>query len=133
MFYSGVFIDNFVHISYLALVFLWLVLSRGMMAGVPAGIVLDKWVPISLRFWKNKRDKKIQSLPPANIHLFTVKRRSTRKRCEICSKLAIKTPEPLLILSMSLFTGSFFEKKELLQNLSASNTYQLIRPKMFTR
>ena len=29
-----------------------------MMAGVPAGIVLDKWVPISLRFWKNKRDKK---------------------------------------------------------------------------
>ena len=104
-----------------------------MMAGVPAGNVLDKWVPISLRFWKNKRDKKIQSLPPANIHLFKVKSRSTRKRCKICSKLTIKTPEPLLILSMSLFTGSFFEKKELLQNLSASNTYQLIRPKMFTR
>ena len=32
-------------------------------------------------------------LNPANIYLFKVNNRSTRKRCEICSKLTIKTPE----------------------------------------
>ena len=30
---------------------------------------------------------------PANIYLFKVNYGNTRKRCEICSKLAIKTPE----------------------------------------
>ena len=30
---------------------------------------------------------------PANIYLFKVGNRNFRKRCEICSKLAIKTPE----------------------------------------
>ena len=30
---------------------------------------------------------------PANIYLFKVNNRNTRKRCEICSKLRIKTPE----------------------------------------
>ena len=30
---------------------------------------------------------------PANIHLFKVNNINTRKRCEICSKLTIKTPE----------------------------------------
>ena len=30
---------------------------------------------------------------PANIYLFKVKNRNTRKSCEICSKLTIKTPE----------------------------------------
>ena len=29
---------------------------------------------------------------PANIYLFKVNNRNTRKRCEICSKLTIKTP-----------------------------------------
>ena len=32
-------------------------------------------------------------LYPANIYLFKVNNRNTRKRCEICSKLTIKTPE----------------------------------------
>ena len=32
-------------------------------------------------------------LVPANIYLFKVNNRSTRKRCEICSKFTIKTPE----------------------------------------
>ena len=32
-------------------------------------------------------------LNPANIQLFKVNNRNTRKRCEICSKLTIKTPE----------------------------------------
>ena len=30
---------------------------------------------------------------PANIYLFKVNNRNTRKRCEICSKLTIKTLE----------------------------------------
>ena len=30
---------------------------------------------------------------PANVYLLKVNNRSTRKRCEICSKLTIKTPE----------------------------------------
>ena len=30
---------------------------------------------------------------PANIYLFKVNNRNTRKSCEICSKLTIKTPE----------------------------------------
>ena len=30
---------------------------------------------------------------PANIYLFEVNSRNTRKRCEECSKLTIKTPE----------------------------------------
>ena len=30
----------------------------------------------------------------ANIYLFKVNNRSTRKRCEICSELTVKTPEP---------------------------------------
>ena len=30
---------------------------------------------------------------PANIYLFKVNNKNTRKRCEICSKLTVKTPE----------------------------------------
>ena len=30
---------------------------------------------------------------PANIYLFKVNNRNTRKRCKICSKLTIKTSE----------------------------------------
>ena len=33
------------------------------------------------------------ALDPANIYLFKVNNKNTRKRCEICSKLTIKTPE----------------------------------------
>ena len=35
------------------------------------------------------------SMYPANIYLFEVNNRNTRKWCEICSTLAIKTPEQL--------------------------------------
>ena len=34
-----------------------------------------------------------RSANPANIYLFKVDNRNTRKRCKICSKLAIKTSE----------------------------------------
>ena len=30
---------------------------------------------------------------PTNIYFFKIKNRNTRKTCEICSKLATKTPE----------------------------------------
>ena len=39
---------------------------------------------------------------PANIYLFKVNNRNTRKRCEICSKLTIKTP--LVFLLLTYFT-----------------------------
>ena len=32
-------------------------------------------------------------LSTANIYLFKVNNRNTRERCEVCSKLTIKTPE----------------------------------------
>ena len=34
-----------------------------------------------------------ESVYPAGIYLLKVNSRNTRKRCEICSKLTIKTPE----------------------------------------
>ena len=37
--------------------------------------------------------EKLDSLIPANINLSKVNNRNTRKRCETCSKLTIKTPE----------------------------------------
>ena len=40
------------------------------------------------------------SSPPANIYLFKVNNENTRKRCEIYSKLTIKTPKKT---SMTLF------------------------------
>ena len=46
---------------------------------------------------------------PTNIYLFKVNNRNTIKRCEICSKLTIKTPERLdvalvfLLLTLNIF------------------------------
>ena len=37
---------------------------------------------------------------PAGIYLLKVNNRNTRTRCEICSKLTIKTPECSLTLNM---------------------------------
>ena len=34
---------------------------------------------------------------PANIYLFKVNNRNSRKRCEICSKLTIKTPGVFIV------------------------------------
>ena len=41
----------------------------------------------------NNDSNKILNNNPANIYLFKVTNRNTRKRCEISSKLTIKTPE----------------------------------------
>ena len=40
---------------------------------------------------------------PANIYLLKVSSRNTRKRCELCSKLTIKTPEPRQFRSIDDF------------------------------
>ena len=47
-----------------------------------------------------RKDKQFQAIPltnlniiPANIYLFKFSNINTRKRCELCSKLIIKTPE----------------------------------------
>ena len=41
----------------------------------------------------NSRLSMYKNKDPANIYLFEVNNRNTRKRCEICSKLTVETPE----------------------------------------
>ena len=41
----------------------------------------------------NKKQKNQLASHPAGIYMFKVNYRNTRKRCEICSQLTIKTPE----------------------------------------
>ena len=46
---------------------------------------------------------------PTNIYLLEVNNRNTRKRCEICSKLTIKTPELLfLLLTLNIIHFLFY-------------------------
>ena len=41
---------------------------------------------------------------PANIYLFKVSNKNTRKTCEICSKLTIKTPyTAVFIITLNIF------------------------------
>ena len=44
---------------------------------------------------------KFPELFPATISLFKVNNKNTRKKCEICSKLTIKTTERDLMLSLN--------------------------------
>ena len=44
---------------------------------------------------RNSESLKISDKFQGNIYLFKVSNRNTRKSCEICSKLTIKTPERL--------------------------------------
>ena len=44
---------------------------------------------------------------PAGIYLFKVNNRNTRTRCEICSKLTIKTPERRQWRRSGIFIGNF--------------------------
>ena len=48
-------------------------------------------VPIRVR--KSKTNTFDESINPAGIYLLKVNNRNTRRRCEICSKLTIKTPK----------------------------------------
>ena len=56
----------------------------------------------------------LKCMYPANIYLFKVNNRSTRKSCEICSKLTTETPEPrrdvflvFLLLNLNMFQTFF--------------------------
>ena len=53
-------------------------------------LVLNR-VPIRVR--KSKTNTFDESINPAGIYLLKVNNRNTRARCEICSKLTIKTPK----------------------------------------
>ena len=44
---------------------------------------------------------------PGDIYLFKVKNRNTGKRCEICSKLTIKTPERRFIVNLEHISHLF--------------------------
>ena len=51
----------------------------------------------------------IQQINRANIYLFKVNNKNNRKRCEICSKLTMKTSERLvfLLLTLNVFHNCF--------------------------
>ena len=53
---------------------------------------------------RNRRHYQISEAPtggdPANIYLFKLDNRNTRKRCEICSMLTIKTPEQCHVVNI---------------------------------
>ena len=44
---------------------------------------------------------------PANIYLFKVHNRKISKRCKICLKFTIKTPERFLLLTFNIFHNFF--------------------------
>ena len=48
-------------------------------------VLIAALISVFNRFWGGRS--------PANIYLFKFNNRNTRKRCEMCSKLTIKTPE----------------------------------------
>ena len=48
-------------------------------------VLIAALISVFNRFWGGRS--------PANIYLFKFNNRNTRKKCEMCSKLTIKTPE----------------------------------------
>ena len=55
--------------------------------------VLRCFVSLQCNRFQNNRSNLLSNLCPPNIYLFKVNNRNTSKRCEICSKLTIKTLE----------------------------------------
>ena len=56
---------------------------------------------------------------PTNIHLLIVNNSNTKKRCEICSKLTIKTPErcsTVFIVSLNIFQRCWLNSQFQLQS-----------------
>ena len=53
-------------------------------------------VKVTRNIHQEHSEKYLSTDFPANIYLFKFNKRNTRKRCEICSKLTIKTPEQRL-------------------------------------
>ena len=60
-------------------------------------------------FWKSPSliHEAFQCMNQANIYLFKVINRYTKKRCEICSKLTTKTPEQHQWHRSGVFTNNF--------------------------
>ena len=56
-------------------------------------IPVDETIDICVDRLNNNNENTTKIQNPANIYLFKVNNSSTRKRCEIFSKLTIKTPE----------------------------------------
>ena len=54
----------------------------------------------------NMKNKTEESVYPGNIDLLEVNTRNTRKRCKICSKLTIKTPERRHWLSLHVLSSN---------------------------
>ena len=53
---------------------------------------------------------KLITVTPVSIYLLQVSSGNTRTRCEICSKLTIKIPEPQLTVTCSKSTTEALEK-----------------------
>ena len=53
----------------------------------------DKVLGANIDPWHDKKEKTFWNNIPAGNYMFKVSNRNTRTRCEICSKLTIKTPE----------------------------------------
>ena len=51
--------------------------------------------------------RKVTFLNPAGSYMFNVNNRNTRARCEICSKLTIKTPEQHHLRRSGVFIVNF--------------------------
>ena len=65
-----------------------------------------KWLTVLFRMKKTQSINK-NKVYPAGIYMFKVNNRSTRTRCDICSKLTIKTPERRQWRRSGLFIVNF--------------------------
>ena len=63
-----------------------------------------------LKEFRSIENDRLYQTFPANIYVLKVNNRNTRKRCEICSKLTIKTPENVIdvVLLFLLLTWNMF-------------------------
>ena len=52
-------------------------------------LTLSSWFPT----WGSNAKYLQKHSHPANIYLFKVNNKNTKKQCDICSKLTLKTPE----------------------------------------
>ena len=106
--HSGVCIVNSKEISHIVLMFLLLTLNKN--------ILWKKFtVQILMMSLENViLNKSGTQQNPAHSYLFEVNNKNSRKRCEICSKLTIKTPElrhwrhsVVFIVNISIFRNFF--------------------------
>ena len=59
------------------------------------------------RWYEHSQLKELALAYPANNYLLKVDNRNTRKRCDICSKLTIKTPERRQVCKLTHFSLDF--------------------------